>query len=75
MGSLACLIVDVCLQYDGGYHAGHNVVQWFWEVLDEMPLVKKKQFLAFTTGYVRTTDADAMIFSLFKAYCLKCTWS
>ncbi|GMH43518.1 hypothetical protein BSKO_11440 [Bryopsis sp. KO-2023] len=37
-------------KYEGGYHADHKVIQWFWDVLAQMPLEKKKRFLAFTTG-------------------------
>lgn len=49
--NLIDLTAAVDLQYDGGYHPEHIVVKWFWEILDEMPMVKKKQFLSFTTGY------------------------
>ena len=36
--------------YDDGYDEGSEVVQWFWEVLDELDDKGKKKLLMFCTG-------------------------
>lgn len=36
--------------YHGGYHRSHEVVRWFWEVAEEMPMEQKKRLLFFVTG-------------------------
>ena len=42
-----CLILDfdslqVGAQYEGHFHADHQVVTWLWEVLEEFDLEQKK---------------------------------
>jgi len=38
------------VKYEGGYHARHLMIGWFWEVLFDFNQEQKRKFLAFTTG-------------------------
>ena len=42
--------LQAAARYEGGFSAEHPTVRSFWQVLREMPLDKKKRFLAFATG-------------------------
>ena len=37
-------------RYEGGYESGTQVVQWLWQVLQEMTLEQKQKFLKFFSG-------------------------
>ena len=37
-------------RYEGGFSADHPTVRGFWEVVQALPLVQKRAFLAFATG-------------------------
>ena len=39
--------------YGGGYHPSQVVIQWFWEVIDEMTPEQKSKFLKFVTSCSR----------------------
>ena len=42
--------LQAAAKYEGGFSAEHPTVRSFWQVLRELPLDKKKRFLAFATG-------------------------
>ena len=41
------------MQYAAGYHPSQPVMQWFWEILDEMTAEQQRQFLKFMTSCSR----------------------
>lgn len=41
------------MQYSGGYHPSQPIMQWFWEVIDEMTPKQQRQFLKFVTSCSR----------------------
>jgi hypothetical protein len=38
------------MTYGNGYHAQHQVIVWFWNMLQDMPLEQRKQLLVFWSG-------------------------
>ena len=40
-------------EYDGGYTTKTAVIEWFWDIVNNMPSSDQKQFLQFTTGSPR----------------------
>jgi ubiquitin-protein ligase E3 C len=41
------------MQYGGGYHPSQPVIQWFWEILDELTPDQQHKFLKFMTSCSR----------------------
>jgi ubiquitin-protein ligase E3 C len=41
------------MQYAGGYHPSQQLMQWFWEVIDELTPNQQRQFLKFMTSCSR----------------------
>lgn len=41
------------MQYAGGYHPSHVVIQWFWEIIEEMTPNLQGKFLKFITSCSR----------------------
>jgi ubiquitin-protein ligase E3 C len=41
------------MQYSAGYHIEQPVIQWFWEIVEEMSADQKRQFLKFMTSCSR----------------------
>lgn len=39
--------------YAGGYAAGHELIKWFWEVIDSFDDKQKSMFLRFATSCSR----------------------
>jgi hypothetical protein len=37
-------------EYDDGYDADHQVIQWFWSIVHSMPTEKKQKLLMFVTA-------------------------
>jgi len=46
--------LEKATRYDNGYTKDHQTIKYFWEVVHEMALQEKKQFLFFTTGSDRS---------------------
>lgn len=42
-----------CMQYSGGYHPDQPIMQWFWQVLEEMEPSQQRNFLKFMTSCSR----------------------
>jgi len=50
--------IDVCklketMRYSGGYHVSQPIIQWFWEVIEELSPEQQRQFLRFVTSCSR----------------------
>ncbi len=41
------------MQYAGGYHPSQVVIQWFWEIIEEMTADQQGKFLKFMTSCSR----------------------
>lgn len=42
-----------CMLYSGGYHPSQEVIQWFWEIVDEMTAEQQHKLLKFMTSCSR----------------------
>ena len=61
--------LQAAAKYEGGFSAEHPTVRSFWQVLREMPLDKKKRFLAFATGSDRCARPPKGLGTLGKESC------
>jgi ubiquitin-protein ligase E3 C len=41
------------MQYAGGYHPSQPIMQWFWEIIEEMTVDQQQKFLRFMTSCSR----------------------
>mmetsp|Transcript_37261 Transcript_37261/g.42551 ORF Transcript_37261/g.42551 Transcript_37261/m.42551 type:complete len:1095 (-) Transcript_37261:71-3355(-) len=41
------------MKYSGGYHASQPIIQWFWEVIEEISPDQQRKFLRFVTSCSR----------------------
>eukprot|EP00112_Aurelia_sp_Birch-Aquarium-sp1_P007204 Seg1784.8 transcript_id=Seg1784.8/GoldUCD/mRNA.D3Y31 product="Ubiquitin-protein ligase E3B" protein_id=Seg1784.8/GoldUCD/D3Y31 len=50
-GEIDFMDLKECVQYYGGYHHGHAVIIWLWDILqNDFSETEKKQFLKFVTS-------------------------
>ncbi|KAJ3051954.1 hypothetical protein HK097_007043 [Rhizophlyctis rosea] len=48
--NLDFVALEETAQYDDGYEPSHYVIEWFWDIVHEMNLEKKKKLLEFVTA-------------------------
>jgi ubiquitin-protein ligase E3 C len=52
--------LKAAMQYAAGYHPSQPIVQWFWEVVEEMTPEQQRKFLRFMTSCSRQPLLGAM---------------